>query len=184
MASRPKGFGMTAELQKKKDAKFDPALEREALDFVQSKTGISCSGGVHECLKDGVILCKLANALKPGSIKKVNESKMAFKMMENIGNFLAVAESLGVAKNDLFQTVDLYEAQNIPQVINGILAIKRKVTGGESTRNVRNFTDEQLRAGQNVIGLQMGTNKGASQKGMTAPGASRQIRHEDNMDRS
>ena len=36
--------------------------------------------------------------------------------MENIGNFLAAAESLGVAKNDLFQTVDLYEAQNIPQV--------------------------------------------------------------------
>ena len=39
--------------------------------------------------------------------------------MENIGNFLTVAESLGVAKNDLFQTVDLYEAQNVPQV--GIL---------------------------------------------------------------
>ena len=37
--------------------------------------------------------------------------------MENIGKFLAVAESLGVAKMDLFQTVDLYEAQNIPGVI-------------------------------------------------------------------
>ena len=37
--------------------------------------------------------------------------------MENIGNFLRVAESLGVAKMDLFQTVDLYEAQNIPGVI-------------------------------------------------------------------
>ena len=36
--------------------------------------------------------------------------------MENIGNFLKVAESLGVAKIDLFQTVDLYEAQNIPGV--------------------------------------------------------------------
>ena len=41
-----------------------------------------------------------------------------------------------------------------------------------------------MRAGRNVIGLQMGTNKGASQKGMSAPGATRQIRHEDNMDRS
>ena len=37
--------------------------------------------------------------------------------MENISNFLKVAESLGVAKADLFQTVDLYEAQNIPLVI-------------------------------------------------------------------
>lgn len=37
--------------------------------------------------------------------------------MENIGKFLSVAQSLGVAKIDLFQTVDLYEAQNIPGVI-------------------------------------------------------------------
>ena len=37
--------------------------------------------------------------------------------MENIGNFLDAAGQLGVAKNDLFQTVDLYEGQNIPQVI-------------------------------------------------------------------
>jgi hypothetical protein len=58
------------------------------------------------------------------------------------------------------------------------------VSGGESTPNVRDFTDEQMKAGQNVIGLQMGSNKGASQKGMTAPGAVRQIRHEDNMDRT
>lgn len=59
-----------------------------------------------------------------------------------------------------------------------------QVTGGESTPNVRNFTEEQMKAGQGIIGLQMGTNKGASQKGMTAPGAMRQIRLEDNMDRS
>lgn len=38
--------------------------------------------------------------------------------MENIGNFLAVCEDLGVNKLDLFQTVDLYEAENLPQVRN------------------------------------------------------------------
>jgi len=35
----------------------------------------------------------------------------------------------------------------------------------EATANKREFTDEQLRDGQNVIGLQMGSNKGASQAG-------------------
>lgn len=59
-----------------------------------------------------------------------------------------------------------------------------QLSGGESTPNVRNFSEEQLKAGRNIIGLQMGTNKGASQAGMSAPGAVRQIRHEDNMDRS
>jgi hypothetical protein len=36
--------------------------------------------------------------------------------MENIGNFLEAAEKYGCPKLDLFQTVDLYEGQNIPQV--------------------------------------------------------------------
>ena len=31
----------------------------------------------------------------------------------------------------------------------------------------REWTDEQLKAGQSVVSLQMGTNKGASQAGMT-----------------
>lgn len=37
------------------------------------------------------------------------------------------------------------------------------------------FTKEQLRAGQGFIGLQAGTNKGASQAGMTSFGAGRHI---------
>lgn len=35
---------------------------------------------------------------------------------------------------------------------------------------MREFSDEQLAAGQNVIGLQMGTNKLASQSGMSFGG--------------
>ncbi len=44
----------------------------------------------------------------------------------------------------------------------------------ESTENKREFSEEQMAAGKNVIGLQMGTNKGASQAGMTM-GKSRAI---------
>ena len=36
--------------------------------------------------------------------------------MENIGFFLSGCEAYGCPKTDIFQTVDLYEAQNIPQV--------------------------------------------------------------------
>ena len=39
-------------------------------------------------------------------------------MMENVGKFLAACEAIGCKKDDLFQTVDLYEMQNIPQVKN------------------------------------------------------------------
>ena len=34
-------------------------------------------------------------------------------------------------------------------------------------KNVRQFTEEQKKAGGAVIGLQMGSNKGANQSGMT-----------------
>ena len=45
----------------------------------------------------------------------------------------------------------------------------------KSKENPRNFTDNQLQEGKNVIGLQMGTNRGASQAGMTGYGMPRQI---------
>lgn len=35
----------------------------------------------------------------------------------------------------------------------------------EATANAREFSEEQLKAGEHVIGLQMGTNKLASQSG-------------------
>lgn len=185
MAERPKGYGMTAELQEKKDAKYDPELERQAREWMETVTGESFpSGTFHAALKDGVYLCKVINALRPGSVKKINASKMAFKMMENIGNFLSACEQYGLKKTDMFQTVDLYEAQNMPQVVNGIHALGRKASKRrdvpslgpkEATKNARTFDQETIQAGKSVIGLQMGTNRGASQAGMTPTGLGRQI---------
>ena len=59
---------------------------------------------------------------------KINTSKMAFKQMENIGNFLTACEKYGLNKTDLFQTVDLYENQNLWAVILTIIALGRKVS--------------------------------------------------------
>ena len=46
----------------------------------ESNTG-STSSEVAEWLKDGQVLCRLINILQPGSVKKINESKMAFKQV-------------------------------------------------------------------------------------------------------
>ena len=178
---------MTAELNEKKNAKYDPKLEEEVREWMVDIVGGQPIGAgkttFHEGLKDGTYLCNLINKLQPGSVKKVNQTKMAFKQMENIGNFLAACEAYGVSKLDLFQTVDLYEAENMPQVVNGIYALGRKVKskGGqgigpkESQMNTRDFDEQTLKAGQAVIGLQMGSNRGASQAGMTPVGLGRQI---------
>ena len=104
--------------------------------------------------------------------------------MENIGNFLQGCYTYGVKKEDLFQTADLFEGQNMVQVLNGIAALSRKAQANgfegpsfgpkESIAAPRSFTDEQMQAGKGVIGLQMGSNKGASQAGQSF-GKTRQI---------
>lgn len=73
-----------------------------------------------------ICLHRLANAIIGGV--KFNTMKVPFKQMENINNFLSACEKYGVAKTDLFQTVDLYEKQNLWQVVLCIFALGRKVS--------------------------------------------------------
>ncbi|XP_071087334.1 myophilin-like [Haliotis cracherodii] len=184
MARRPKGYGLTAEINKKINAKYDIEVEREAREWMETLLGNPLSDdsgdlgsdGMHAVLKDGVLLCQVMNRLQPGSIKKINDSKMAFKQMENISKFLEAAERYGCSKTDMFQTVDLYEKTNMVQVINAVHALGRMAQKNgfdgpglgpkESHQNKREFSEETLRAGNCVIGLQAGSNKGASQSGM------------------
>jgi len=94
--------------------------------------------------------------------------------MENINNFLAVATTLGVPSQEQFQTVDLWERQNLNSVVICLQSLGRKASNfgkpgigpKEATKNVRNFTDEQLKQGDAVISLQYGSNKGATQSGI------------------
>ena len=135
-----------------------------------------------EELRNGVWLCKLMNQLNPNKKIKINTPKSTnstippFKCMENIGNFLTACKDYGLKPGDLFQTSDLYDATNMLTVINCIHAVGRKAqTNGyqgpvlgprESDTNVREFSEEKLRAGDVIIGLQMGSNKGATQAGL------------------
>ncbi len=193
MASRPSGYGLTAETKRKIDSKFDVDLAIEALDWIAAVLGDpsmfndrteNVKAYVQEKLKDGQILCKLINEIQPGSVRKINGGKLPFLKMENIGNFLQGCYDYGVKKEDLFQTADLYEGQNLVQVVLGVSALARKANSKgfngpvfgpkEASAAPRSFTDEQLQAGKGVIGLQMGSNKGASQAGQNF-GKTRQI---------
>lgn len=135
-------------------------MAQECLEWIKIVTDepINTSGDMDnffEVLKDGVLLCKLANCLQSGSVKKINESKMAFKCMENIsGNFhdwflyeknevfykslnfffinftafLECAKNFGVPTQETFQSVDLWERQNLNSVVICIQSLGRKVS--------------------------------------------------------
>lgn len=118
------------------NSKYSDELAMECLEWIKEITGepINTSGDMDnffEALKDGVLLCKLANALQAGSVKKVNESKMAFKCMENISAFLECAKAFGVPVQETFQSVDLWERQNLNSVVICLQSLGRKVSWHE-----------------------------------------------------
>merc|ERR1712083_867330 len=95
--------------------------------------------------------------------------------MENVQSFLAAVKAYGVPDEEVFQTPDLFEGRNFPQVILCLYSLGRitqthpDYTGPQigpkmAEKNERNFTEEQNRKGRDAqIGLQAGQNKGASQ---------------------
>ena len=130
-------------------------MEDEARAWIEALTGAPLEGPLMEALKDGVVLCNLANAIQPGVCVKPSTSKMPFKQMENIGAYLKASEKLKVPAFDTFQTVDLFEAKNPKQVLTQIHSLGRQVqllpgysgpTLGATlaTKTERSFTEQQL----------------------------------------
>ncbi|KAF2354364.1 Calponin domain [Trinorchestia longiramus] len=172
--------GLAAETHAKVNAKYDEGQAEQVLEWIKEvlKEDINTSGDAdnfYEILKDGQVLCRLINTLKPGSVKKIQTSSMAFKCMENINGFVTGAKACGVSDTEVFQTVDLWERQNLNSVVICLQALGRKgsnfgqpsIGPKEASKNVREFSEDQLRASEGIINLQYGSNKGASQTGMS-----------------
>lgn len=198
MSNRNSDMGDMAAINRKLAGKYDAYAEKEVLDWIKELTGDSVTPGMASAkaaLMNGQILVKLAakvyegTANLPEAAKKIhrpikfNTMSAPFKQMENIQCFLNCAGAYGVPKGSLFQTVDLHEGRNMVQVINTILQLgtecQRHGYNGPTcgpkptTENKREFTQEQINESKKIIGLQAGSNKGASQSGMAMGG----VRH-------
>lgn len=110
--------------------------------------------------------------MKPGSVPTVKPSTMPFKQMEAINAFLTAAEQYGVIKTNLFQTVDLFEKQNMNAVVNCLLALKM-VNEGKGT--LKSNAAKPLASDPSAVPMHThGFEKGATQKGQNF-GLGRQI---------
>lgn len=190
---------MDVAISRKLNSRYDPDAERQVIGWISQLTGQTIPLGrenVQKGLKNGHILVNLIGIvydrtpnLPPRAQMvrrplKPNQGNAPFKQMENIQKFLDCCEAYGVPKECLFQTVDLYEARNMAQVLATLLQLGTEcqrnnfqgpVCGPKPTyANRRQWSEDQLRAGEGIIGLQAGTNKLASQKGMSF-GAQRHI---------
>ncbi|AAS52328.2 ADR409Wp [Eremothecium gossypii ATCC 10895] len=87
-------------------------------------------GPLLEQLHDGVVLCRLANALLSADDNNAQllpwkQSRMPFVQMEHISRFLTFARAYGVPEDELFQTVDLYEQKDPASVYLSFIALSR-----------------------------------------------------------
>ncbi|KAF5305563.1 hypothetical protein FQA39_LY01654 [Lamprigera yunnana] len=151
--------------------------EAEVLNWIFEVLGESVPKGEYEdILRDGVVLCNLMNKLTPGCIKKIQSKGTNFQLMENIERFQKAAKAYGLPQEEIFQTADLFERRNIPQVTLSLYALGRltqkhpeykgpNLGPKMADKNEREFSEEQLRASEGHLGLQMGYHKGASQSG-------------------
>ncbi|XP_008290667.1 calponin-2 [Stegastes partitus] len=184
--NRGPAYGLSAEVKNKIAQKYDAQKEEELRIWIEDITGCSIGPDFQKGLKNGVILCDLINKLQPGSVKKVNQSQLNWHQLENLTNFIKAITAYGLKPHDIFEANDLFESGNMTQVQTTLLALASmaKTKGCQSRVDIgvkyadkqeRMFDDEKMRAGQCVIGLQMGTNKCASQKGMNAYGTKRPL---------
>eukprot|EP00316_Scyphosphaera_apsteinii_P008417 CAMPEP_0119344542 /NCGR_PEP_ID=MMETSP1333-20130426/107024_1 /TAXON_ID=418940 /ORGANISM="Scyphosphaera apsteinii, Strain RCC1455" /LENGTH=449 /DNA_ID=CAMNT_0007356981 /DNA_START=41 /DNA_END=1391 /DNA_ORIENTATION=- len=80
-------YGFDKELEDKAKAKLSayPKLEEDARGWIEEvlceKLG---AGSLQQQLKDGTVLCRLINTIRPNMIPKIFTSQMPFKQMENI----------------------------------------------------------------------------------------------------
>ncbi|KAK9535619.1 hypothetical protein VZT92_007991 [Zoarces viviparus] len=179
-------FGLSAEVKSKLAGKYDHQKEEELRLWIEDVTGKRIGDGFMESLKDGVLLCELINVLHPGSVRKVSSSTQNWHQLENIGNFVRAITVYGLRPDDIFEANDLFENVNHTQVQSTLIALAgmAKSKGFHSKYDLgvkyaekqeRRFAPEKLKEGRNIIGLQMGTNQFASQKGMTSYGTRRHL---------
>lgn len=161
--------------------------------FVESEIALWIEAVLDDCIppkpfdelvKDGVLLCRVMNTLQAGSVSKIKKPFTKENQMENINSFLNAAKAYGVPEDKLFKPEELNPGDNIPNVINSLLALGRAcfdkgwegpTLGPKPTGQKKDWPEQVLRASEAIVPQQLGGSFGfATQKGISF-GAMRDI---------
>jgi len=169
MATKQNPLGaLDKEVQAKMAAKWNQEKADEARAWVEALSGKSFSGTDKDAwvasLKDGELLCIVINKIKEGSAK-YKASTMAFGQRENITQYLEGCRKLGMKDVDLFVTQDLFEGDNLVQVVDqlhSLGAVSKTIDGFSgpyigvkySHENKRTFSPEVLAQSAMAVPLQ------------------------------
>ncbi|KAM8939513.1 LOW QUALITY PROTEIN: LIM and calponin homology domains-containing protein 1 [Pelodytes ibericus] len=86
---------------------------REAQKWIEQVTGRSFGDkDFRSGLENGILLCELLNAIKPGLVKKINRLPTPIAGLDNITLFLRGCKELGLKESQLFDPGDLQDTSN------------------------------------------------------------------------
>ncbi|XP_066241152.1 LIM and calponin homology domains-containing protein 1 isoform X21 [Saccopteryx leptura] len=90
----------------------EPAFS-EAQKWIEQVTGRSFGDkDFRTGLENGIVLCELLNAIKPGLVKKINRLPTPIAGLDNIILFLRGCKELGLKESQLFDPSDLQDTSN------------------------------------------------------------------------
>ncbi|KAM8803899.1 LIM and calponin homology domains-containing protein 1 isoform 4-T4 [Rhynchonycteris naso] len=90
----------------------EPAFS-EAQKWIEQVTGRSFGDkDFRSGLENGILLCELLNAIKPGLVKKINRLPTPIAGLDNIILFLRGCKELGLKESQLFDPSDLQDTSN------------------------------------------------------------------------
>jgi len=126
---------------------IDPRT-RDILNWIQEDLKIKLTKpGFRENLDDGVLLCTIANTLKPNSVTNYRSSpRMRVMKLDNISMFLGAAKSqFNVPSSLIFKVEDgLGESRSaLDNILNLLLHLRQAATGGELAAGFEPPPDEE-----------------------------------------
>ncbi|KAI7684350.1 hypothetical protein KC322_g13471 [Hortaea werneckii] len=135
--------------------RYTPQAANEARQWIEDSLGESLSSrDLLDALKDGIVLCKLANLVLPPPGVKFKTMAMPFIQMENISHFLKACEMppLNLPAHDRFLTVDLYEQKDPAQVLQCLGAFSRQAHVARPDRGTEQWRRELAREREQQTG--------------------------------
>jgi len=167
--------GIDKELQAKLASKYDVDRADLCLKWIAECTKKEITGDFGVDLMDGFLLCLLLKHISSKTYKKLHikakPTKAPFVCREQIQNFVRGCKELGMAETDVCSSQDLYEGDNLNNVVNHLYALNAicykleedgKYKGpfivGAKTKfakeNKRNFSKEVLNHAKYITPLQ------------------------------
>ncbi|XP_052344410.1 LIM and calponin homology domains-containing protein 1-like isoform X12 [Oncorhynchus keta] len=115
MASPAADIGQPHQRHLLSESASEPAF-LEAQKWIEAVTG-RCSGDkdFRGGLENGILLCELLSAIKPGLVKKINRLPTPIAGLDNLSVFLRGCEELGLKGSQLFDPGDLQDTSTRPK---------------------------------------------------------------------